>query len=347
MTSAQTARDETRAALDRTAGLSWKPWTLEDVPALHAYYADVEGADQPSERVGADDLRSYLTSPRNRPERDTLAGRDSGGQIVAVASCRCADRDGSLRRAWFRGSVHPSRRGEGIGRAVMAWQVAAARAWYAESHAPDQGPLRMSVYSDSKADSESRLAQRFGLTMHRYYAELTRHYRLDETVAVPTIDGITIKPWEDADPAQILDLRNETFADHWGFAHRPLDVWREQLQDSAFRPGWSRVAVDNTDGSLVAFLVSCAYEQDWEPQGYTAGYLDELGTRAAYRGRGIGTALLLEAMRVMQTDGMQAAEIGVDSENPSGAFGLYTSLGFAETSGTRHLLLDETLPGAG
>lgn len=343
MTLDQTNLDQARAALDNIAETTWKPWRLDDVPDLQAYYVQVEREDQPSERIGADDLRSYLDSPRSRPERDTLVGRDSQGQVVAVASSRCTDSDVTPRRAWLGGSVHPSRRGEGIGRAVMAWQMANGRAWYAANHSPDHGPLRLSLYSDSKAEGESRLAEHFGLTMHRYYAELTRHYASEETLTVPSVEGVTICPWASADLAEILAVRNESFSGHWGFAHRPLDVWLEQLKDSAFRPAWSRVAVDET-GKVISFLVSCAYEQDWEPQGYTSGYLDELGTLATYRGRGVGSALLLDAMRAMQEDGMQAAEIGVDSENPSGAFGLYTSLGFAETSGTRHLLLDETLP---
>jgi hypothetical protein len=48
-------------------------------------------------------------------------------------------------------------------------------------------------------------------------------------------------------------------------------------------------------------------------------------------------------MRAFLEEGMEAAQIGVDAENPTGAFGLYTGLGFAETSGLVQLMREESL----
>ncbi|HEV6955547.1 MAG TPA: GNAT family N-acetyltransferase, partial [Promicromonospora sp.] len=40
-------------------------------------------------------------------------------------------------------------------------------------------------------------------------------------------------------------------------------------------------------------------------------------------------------MRAFAADGMQYASLDVDTENPSGAHGLYASLGYEKVSGSR------------
>lgn len=77
-----------------------------------------------------------------------------------------------------------------------------------------------------------------------------------------------------------------------------------------------------------------AYEQDWARQGYTEGYTDQLAVRAGLRGRGIATALLADSMPRFHEAGLDAAGLGVDSANPSGAARLYEALGYRETAST-------------
>ena len=52
------------------------------------------------------------------------------------------------------------------------------------------------------------------------------------------------------------------------------------------------------------------------------------GVRREYRGRGIAQALLADAMRRFTDAGMDVASLDVDSENPTGALGLYTKMGY-------------------
>lgn len=326
-------------APDPIHGISWTPWTAADLREISGLLTAVEAHDNPSERHSLAELEEDFGSAVYDLGRDCRVGREPSGQVVAVARCICTDSDVTVRRALLAGAVAPDRRGRGIGRAVMAWQVAHARAWYAEHLTEAHGPLRLSVYSDSLAAGEQRLAERFGLRRARYYAELTR--RLTGPVDVPTVPGIELVPLLRVTPAESLAVRNAAFRDHWGSVDRPLAGWQEQLESASFRPQWSFAAV-TADGTVVGFLIGCAYEQDWEPQGYRSGYIDLLGTLADYRGRGIATALIAAAMAAFERDGMVAAEIGVDSESETGAAGLYASLGFAETSATIQLMAEET-----
>ncbi|MNC79370.1 Acetyltransferase (GNAT) family protein [compost metagenome] len=56
--------------------------------------------------------------------------------------------------------------------------------------------------------------------------------------------------------------------------------------------------------------------------------------RRAWRGRGLAVALLTAAMRSFRADGIQYAELDVDTANPSGAHGLYADLGYEPLHGS-------------
>jgi ribosomal protein S18 acetylase RimI-like enzyme len=49
---------------------------------------------------------------------------------------------------------------------------------------------------------------------------------------------------------------------------------------------------------------------------------------AEWRGRGVATQLLVGALESYRYEGLDYAALGVDSDNPTGAYRLYESLGF-------------------
>lgn len=62
--------------------------------------------------------------------------------------------------------------------------------------------------------------------------------------------------------------------------------------------------------------------------GYLRGYTEYISTHAAWRNRGIAGSLLASSLRELKVRGMTDAALGADTENPGGAFQLYTKLGF-------------------
>jgi len=58
------------------------------------------------------------------------------------------------------------------------------------------------------------------------------------------------------------------------------------------------------------------------------GYTEHVFVRRPWRKRGLAKALVLRSLQVLKEHGMQEAELGVDSENESGAFGFYHRLGY-------------------
>ena len=73
---------------------------------------------------------------------------------------------------------------------------------------------------------------------------------------------------------------------------------------------------------------SAGFRTEWDITGYTQGWTSKLGVRAGWRGIGLAKALLAASMQAFAADGMQYAGLDVDSDNPTGAVGLYNALGY-------------------
>ena len=61
-------------------------------------------------------------------------------------------------------------------------------------------------------------------------------------------------------------------------------------------------------------------------------WVNTVGTRRAWRGKGVARWLLAEALRRVANadDAFERSILGVDEENPTGALRLYRALGFEE-----------------
>jgi GNAT superfamily N-acetyltransferase len=68
------------------------------------------------------------------------------------------------------------------------------------------------------------------------------------------------------------------------------DYWRTRLDIAALRPPWMS-SVAELDGRVVGFLFAWVGESEFGIAG-RAGWIDLIGVDPAYRGRGVGQALL-------------------------------------------------------
>ena len=190
----------------------------------------------------------------------------------------------------------------------------------------------MRLYAPTDQRDVRDLAERHGLGVERWFFEMSRP--LDDVPGAPAVPGVRIVGWDPARSREVHRVVDDAFADHWGHVARTDEMWDEGVGSHDFRPDWSVLALDEGTGAVVGAALSCAYEQDWRATGVTEGYTDELGVARSHRGRGVASALLEESMRRYAAAGMQAAALGVDAANPSGALRLYEGLGYRQTAGT-------------
>lgn len=326
-----------RAALDALPGMTWRPFGRDDLPAIAAFYAACETFDANPERHSLSGIQEFWDSPRSRPDEDTLVGYDDEGEVVATAWAGCNRAVTERRGVYLGGAVHPDRRGEGIGRLVLDWELAHADAWDAATREHGFGPLVMRLYAPTTQADVRDLAERRGLGVERYFFEMSR--RLDDRPAAPAPAGVRVVDWQPDRSREVHRVVDEAFRDHWGHADRTDEMWDELVGSRAFRVAWSVVAIDEATDEVVGAALNCAYEQDWQATGLTEGYTDELAVARSHRGRGVASALLVASMQRFADAGLDAAGLGVDAANPSGALHLYEGLGYRHTASTCvHLL---------
>lgn len=323
---------EARAALEAIPNVSWQPFERDRLPAIAEFYAECEAWDHNPERRSLVGLQEFWDSPRSRPEEDTLMGSDSSGRIVATAWAGCNRAVTETRGVYLGGAVRPDRRGEGVGQAVLRWQIAHGIEWDLATRTAGYGPLVMRLHVPMDQVDVRDLAERHGLAIERYFFEMTRP--LSGPLTTPRIDGVRIVDWDAERSSEVLAVVDAAFREHWGHADRTAQMWEEAVTAEAFRPGWSLLAVEERTDAVLGAALNCAYAQDWAATGSREGYTDELAVTATHRGKGIGSALLLESMRRFAASGMQAAVLGVDAANPSGALQLYTGLGYQRRAST-------------
>jgi mycothiol synthase len=304
-------------------GLTWRPLSPDDGADLTTLVAAIEDADGEPFRTSYDEVMEKFDGAWKDHARDTLAGVDDSGRLRAWAQVNQPPGDVSVVRAYLDGGVHPDWRARGIGRELLGWQVDRARQVLAATG--KDVPGRIAAFASEEATASVALLQAAGLTAIRVYSQLRRPLGVDlPERAAPA--GVRIAPWSDERDEDVRLAHNETFASHWGSEPQTPESWRSGR--SMFAPDWSLLALDEETDEVVGYLQSGRYEQDWEIAGHSSGFVDLLGVRPGWRGRGIAPALLAAVMARLQADGIEYAEIGVDTENLSGALGLYTAIGF-------------------
>jgi mycothiol synthase len=309
-------------------GLGWRGLRHEDVPSLHELFQRIEEHDNPPYRTALDEAYERYTVDWHGEVDNVLGGFDAAGSLVAFGAVSLAHADTGTLRAYLEGGVEPGHRRRGIGSALLDWQTGRAKQLLATSDR--DAPARLVVHvEDDMPDSVHMLTGR-GFRPTRYYTELRRDLGapLDTVSLARPLDLV---PWSSELDEQVRLTHNIAFAEHWVSEPQTGETWAQGR--TYFVPEWSFIVLDRTTdrAQVVGYLLSSRYEQDWPSLGWSEGYIDLLGVRPGWRGRGVATALVTRAMHAYAEAGMEYASLGVDTEAPGAVFGLYSKLRFEPT----------------
>ncbi|MFZ6004685.1 MAG: GNAT family N-acetyltransferase [Actinomycetota bacterium] len=308
--------------------LRWSPPRRQDDPEWAALLAAMESVDKRGETYAPEDLDDEWASVWAHPETDATFVWD-GPELVAFAWLKAMPGEREAHRVSCWGGVHPAHRGRGIGRAVFDWMLRQS----SEMASRFDGGLPVSVQVDATAHQPGlvALASRAGFERVRTFVEVARPV----VVTVPEVaapSDLELVPWSaDVDEETRL-AQVEAFTDHWGSEPRTREEWIQWYTGHrSFRPDLSVVARDPVSGVVVSLVLCAAYPQDWDVAPVEA-WVNTVGTRRAWRGKGVASWLLTEALRRIEAaeDGFERAILGVDEENPTGALRLYRDLGFTD-----------------
>ena len=312
----------------------WRPATPDDVDAVLGVLRAIDGVEHPNYLTTREEVAEELGFSFLDRERDSLIGFTADGRAVAAGTVLEPPRQETLVREFLNGGVHPEYWGRGIGRELLAWQLARGRQRLAASE--KRLPGWLVGYADRRATQRERLLRRAGLQPVRYFLALERDLAHPIPAVEPT-EEVRIVPFTPELSEATHAARDEAFLDHWGSQPMSNEQW-DGFLGGTFRADISFVALA---GKEVAGLVLCQVnEEDWVSQGFTGAYVAMVGTTRAHRGNRIAPALLGAALLACAERGWERVTLDVDSESPTGALGLYTGMGFVETSGETGLVLE-------
>jgi len=149
-----------------------------------------------------------------------------------------------------------------------------------------------------------------------------RRVRRDEGVGMP----------EEDDLRTVHDVLESAFADHFNSHRETFDEFVSRLRED---PGhrwdhwWIAELVDGDEPQPAGALVGSVTPGEPGSPGTRAGsYVDYLGVLESARGRGVAKALLATVVADAAARGRDRVGLEVDADSPTGADGLYLSLGW-------------------
>lgn len=308
-------------------GVRWRRATLDDAPAITALLEAMSRRDHPEWSESLEEIVEDLGRSWIDLAHDSALATDEHDDLVAWGLVIETPEPESVLRVILTGGVHPEHRGRGLGRALLAWQR--ARAEQRLSRSDSILPAWLLTYAPDRAPEHGRLLERSGFEPARYFTSLEAVLDgADLDRAMPV--GVRVEPLTPERAEQMRLAKNAAFADHWGSQPATVEGWASMLTLPTVRKDLSRLAIAGDE--VVGFVLVEINEDDGARQGFTGAYIGLVGTVRAWRGRGLASALLADVMRAARDAGLERAVLDVDTENPTGALGVYERLGYVATS---------------
>ena len=178
---------------------------------------------------------------------------------------------------------------------------------------------------DEPATGEAAWLETRGYEAVEWGANLVRPH-LDDIADRPLPDGVDVRPVAPDQVRSILEAHWECFRGEWDFHEAtPEDIDRA-MADPLMDPSLWKIAW--ADDQVVGQVKTYINHEENESRGSLRGYTEEISVHRDWRNHGIAGALLAMSLRELHGRGMIEAALGVDTNNPGGAFHLYTGLGF-------------------
>jgi len=304
-----------------------RAFSWDDLPAVVDVLNRSEAADRLDRGTSEQELGQSWTSPGVKPERHAfLAIVDSEvigyGRIQLLAG----NEETGFSTFHCAGRVLPSWRGRGVGTRIVAECERRARSRIDEA---TTRTVYLDAFSDKRQRDVAELYAAFGLRPVRYFFDMV--YDAVETPAEPHYPpGYGSRTFiRGQDEETMLRVMNTAFEDHWGFVPFPLEDWLYWVNARVFDPELTVLGL-GPGGDVVGECLCMVDSVRNRRRGREEGWVDSLGVLQEHREKGLGCALLLDGMRRLRGRGCTHLLLGVDSENPTGALGLYESAGFRE-----------------
>ena len=275
-----------------------------------------------------EELEEEFGGPYCFLDQDVMVARHES-HIIGVGYTYFLPSDVKEERCYTFGTVKPDFRRNGVGTEILKWTTARAEKLLRSTNRTIPKYLRSDVGTSNT--SASFLFQRFDMHPVRWNEDLI--IDLNQSPEVFVTPGYCVIPWDSSRDEEARTVKDQAFMDHWGSTPTSEEGWEQLVHGSTAKLDQSFFALDS-DNNIVGLLLSHRYESDDETLGKRIGWIDKLATLSEHRGKSIGRSLITHALAAYRRDGLTHAALDVDTENPTGAYGLYTAVGFSTFRGS-------------
>ncbi len=244
------------------------------------------------------------------------------GETVAEAQVWRVTREGTTMFD-VGGHVLPAFRRRGLGSALLAENI--RRASERAAAEPPGVPVQLGSFAEDEEIGHRAILGAAGFEVVRHFF-LMRVPSLSDVPEAPLPDGIEVRQVTPDQHRAIFDAEAEAFRDHWGHREQTDDLFHTTFARAELDTGLWVVAWDGDE--IAGVVQSWVWPEENARLGVKRGWLEHISVRRPWRRRGLGRAITAIAMRRLRDAGIEDAMLGVDSENPTGALGLYEGLGF-------------------
>lgn len=294
--------------------------------------------------VGIDELatvdeidHNYRHIENCDPFTDMVLVEDGNGRLVGYTRTDWWQVvDGARKYAAFA-KIDPDMRGSDLALALLRSAIDHSVS-IAATHDVDCPRVLEGWASDREPDFAAAY-EVLGFEPVTFSATMVRPH-LEDILDAPLPAGLELRPVESSHLRAIWEADIEAFRDHWGFSEQTEDDWQRFLSsprrdESMWKVAW---AGDRVVGQVRSYIDPEANEV----LGRLRGWTEDISTRREWRKRGVARALICESLRELKDRGMSEAALSVHTENLTGAFRLYESLGYevVERSTTYHRSFD-------
>lgn len=278
---------------------------------------------------------AHLDDKHNPYTDMIIAEIDGVPGIIAKGNTDWMNNDEGEWIAWLSGLVHPDWRGKGLGSAMLHWLESRGRELLA-SHAPENASCLLQAQTEDHVPEKGALLKHAGYIATRFSCMMLRP--LDEPIPnLPLPEGLEVRPTDKEGLRPIFTAFNEAFRDHWGhreWTENDFQGWYDEpdLDTSLYQVAW-----DIESAQIAGGVLTHISKKENEALGLKRGWTDPIGVRRPWRKRGVAKALIARSLHLLKAQGMTEAALGVDTQNPNGAYKLYESMGFhVHLSGTMY-----------
>ena len=295
-----------------------------DYALMHSILMESTKADQVVETATLDDVKIWCAlSERFDPKRDILFALDDNGTEI-----------GFSRVSWYTGKddvklynqvsyLIPEYSKPGIWSEIVKENELRLRE-IAAKH-----PYHQCFFQSWATEIQKEwiaVLENEGFKAVRHFNNML--HSLEHIPGCGLPDGIEVRPVRDDHYRKIWETQREVQRELFEFVAEQWvdDSYQTWSKNPSHTPYLWQIAWDGDQ--VVGMVLARIDKAENQALNRKRGYTEHVFVRKPWRQRGIAKALIARSLQEIKEQGMEEAELGVDTENESGAYEFYRKMGY-------------------